>query len=153
MRLMEFLTPEEWAQFEQLIFDGAWKALATYQQQRASQRLQQMKPIAQLKPKATARNGQLARQAKRASHAAPPKPLPKPAPAKKLAPATAQASTSYNPVKTPKPLPASTRDAIVRPDMKSQEAIQLPSNMDQRGRAMLPKSKRGPNIWDMVNLD
>ncbi len=73
MRLMEFLTPEEWAQFEQLIFDGAWKALATYQQQRASQRLQQMKPIAQLKPKATARNGQLARKAKRASHAAPPK--------------------------------------------------------------------------------
>ena len=65
----------------------------------------------------------------------------------------AAAPVQYNPVKAPKPLPAPTRAAVVQPNINPQEHINLPPDMDQRGRAMLPKSKRGPNIWDLVNMD
>lgn len=151
MRLNEFVTPEEWAHLEQLIFDGAWKALATYQQQRATQRQQQMKPVTQLKPKATARKGQLARKAKRAPHAAPPKPLPKPAPARKPVPPTAPPSTSYNPIKTTKPLPASTSQKMTQ-QQPTKEAPMHSLDMDQRALSILPKSKRGIPIWDLVDM-
>lgn len=153
MRLVEFLSADELAQLDRLIFGGVWKALATYQQQRATLRQQQTQGMAQLKPLANQRKKQLAHNVKRAPHVAPPRQLPKPNPAvKKPAPPLA-APIQYNPVKAPKPLPAPTRAAVVQPNINPQEHINLPPDMDQRGRAMLPKSKRGPNIWDLVDMD
>lgn len=153
MRVNEFLSADELAQLERLIFDGVWSALSTYQQQRAKLCQQQTQGMEQMKPQAPQRKKQLTRKAQRAPHAAPPRPLPKPKTlAKKPAPPAA-APVNYNPVKAPKPLPAPTRTSVEQPENTPQEHINLPPDMDQRGRTMLPKSKRGPNIWDLVNLD
>ncbi len=152
MRLTEFLSADELVRLEQLIFNGAWAALNTYQQQREALRQQQTQGMEQMKPQATQRKKQLTRKAQRAPHAAPPRPLPKPKTlAKKPAPPPA-APVNYNPIKAPKPLPAPTRTSVEHPENTPQEHINLPPDMDQRGRAMLPKSKRGPNIWDLVNI-
>ncbi len=153
MRLVEFLSADELAQLEQLIFSGVWRALTTYQQQRTTLRQQQTQGMAQLKPAATQRKNHLARKAKRAPYAAPPRPLPKPKVSAKKPASPSAAPVNYNPVKAPKPLPAPTRTSVEQPNINPQEHINLPPDMDQRGRAMLPKSKRGPNIWDLVNMD
>lgn len=153
MRLMEFLSADELAQLDRLIFGSVWKALATYQQQRATLRQQQMQGMAQSKPAATQRKKHFSRKVKRPPHAAPPRQLPKPKPVLKNPVPPPAAPVQYNPVKAPKPLPEPTRAAVVQPNINPQEHINLPPDMDQRGRAMLPKSKRGPNIWDLVNMD
>jgi len=52
MRLNEFISEEEWLQLQKLVFDSTWRALTTYQQQRASQQRIASKPAATLKPQA-----------------------------------------------------------------------------------------------------
>ncbi len=153
MRLVEFLSADELAQLDRLIFSGVWRAMTTYQQQRVTLRQQKTQSMAQLKPAVTQRKNQLARKAKRATYAAPPRQLPKPKAVVKNPASPTVAPVNYTPIKAPKPLPAPTRAAVVQPNINPQEHINLPPDMDQRGRAMLPKSKRGPNIWDLVDMD
>jgi hypothetical protein len=50
MRLIEIISEEEWGRLQQLVFDAAWRALSTYQQQRATQMRMASKPIAKFKP-------------------------------------------------------------------------------------------------------
>ena len=145
MRIHEFISQAEWEKLAQLVYGNMLQAMANSGPRCAPKNAaKQTRTFNKVRPRTTKL---------RAPYAVPPKPLPKPAPIKKLASQPSQAAASYNPIKKPKPLPASTRDAIDRPDTHSQEAINLPSDMDQRGRAMLPKNKRGPAIWDMLNLD
>lgn len=145
MRLHEFISQAEWEKLAQLVYGNALQAIANFDP-----------PSTPKNPTKRVRTFNKVRSRSigfRAPYAAPPKPLPKPAPTQKLASVPAQASTSYNPIKKPKSLPASTRDVTAQDEMPSQEAINLPPDLDQRGRAMLPKNKRGPAIWDMLNLD
>ena len=151
MRLQEFLSAYELQQLEQLIYVNVYKALATYQQQQrlaAIQRQQVTTTTAKLKPNATKRKKQLANKVKRAPYAATPKPLPQP---KQPATPQPQSPKSYNPIKVPKPLPAPTRAVIKQPPVNQGENARALGNVDQRGRAMLPKHQRDTPIWDLVN--
>ncbi|WP_146180602.1 hypothetical protein [Limnohabitans curvus] len=149
MRLQEFLSADELQQLEQLIYANVYKALATYQQQQRLAVIQrQQDSTSTVKPQATKRKKQLASKVKRIAHVAVPKPLPQP-----QQQATPQPSIpkSYNPIKTAKPLPAPTRAAIKQPNVNQGENVRALGNVDQRGRAMLPKHQRDTPIWDLVN--
>lgn len=52
MRIQEIFSDEEWQRLEQLIYASAYKALAAYQQQRATQQRLATKSAATLKPQA-----------------------------------------------------------------------------------------------------
>jgi len=151
MRLIEFISEEEWGQLQQLVFDATWRALTTYQQQRATQQRIASKPAATLKPQAAKTAKALARKAQRIPHAAAPKPLPKPNP---LPQTKAEASPAYRPVKTVKPLPPTTRTAVAKTQSSSNKAVQQvmpqPPDIDQAARRMLPPDKRGPNSMDLL---
>jgi hypothetical protein len=151
MRLQEFLSTDELQQLEQLIYANVYKALATYQQQQrlaVIQRQQAMTMTPKSKPNGTKHKKQLANKAKRAPYAAPPKPLPQ---LKQPATPQPQAPKSYNPIKVPKPLPAPTRAAIKQSPVNQGENVKAIGNVDQRGRAMLPKHHRDTPIWDLIN--
>ena len=151
MRLHEFTTEEEWQRLEQLIYASAYKALAAYQQQRATQQRLATKSATTIKPQAAKTAKSLARKAKRILHAAQPKPLPKPSPQPH---AKAEATPAYRPVKTAKPLPPTTRMAVAKtpspPNKAVQQVMPLPPDMDQAARRMLPPNKRGPNPIDLL---
>ena len=151
MRLHEFTSEEEWQRFEQLIYTTVWRALSTYQQQRATQQRITSKPAATLKPQAAKTAKVLARKAKRPPYAATPKPLPKP---QHVPQAKAEATPTYRPVKTAKPLPPSTRTAVAKKNYPSNKTVQQvmpqPPDMDQAARRMLPPNKRGQNPIDLL---
>ena len=151
MRLHEFTSEEEWQRLEQLIYASTYKALAAYQQQRATQQRFTSKPAATLKPQAAKTAKVLARKAKRIPHAAPPRPLPKP---QHVPQAKAEATPTYRPVKTAKPLPTTTSMAVAKtqspPNKAVQQVMPLPPDMDQAARRMLPPNKRGPNPLDLL---
>ena len=158
MRLHEIFTDEEWQRLEQLIYATTYKALATYQQQRATQQRIASKPAATLKPQAMKKARALARKAKQPLHAAAPKPLPKASP---LPQAKAEATPAYRPVKTVKPLPPTTRMAVAKtkpqepqpaPSKAAPQSITSPNKIDQAARRMLPKSKQGLNPTDLLSL-
>ena len=152
MRIQEIFSDEEWQRLEQLIYASTHKALATYQQQRATQQRIATKPAATFKPQAAKAVKSLARKAKRPPHAAPPRPLPK---SKHVPQAKAEATPVYRPVKTVKPLPPSTRTTVAKTQSASNKAVQqvlpLPPDMDQAARRMLPLDKRGPNPMDLLS--
>lgn len=154
MRLHEFSTEEEWQRLEQLIYATTWKALATYQQQRATQQRVATKPAATLKPQAAKKAKALARKAKQPPHAAPPKALPKPVLQTQN---QAAAPKAYRPVKTATPLPPTTRMAVakVQPAIKkpAPPSITDPNAIDQATRKWLPKDKQGMNPIDLLSLD
>ena len=156
MRLQEIFTDEEWQRLEQLIYASTYKALAAYQQQRATQQPIANKPAATLKPKVAKKAKTLARKAKRIPHAAPPRPLPKP---QQVPQAKAEATPAYRPVKTATPLPPTTRMAVTRAKPAAPKPVQTkpappavtdPNHIDQAARRMLPPDKRGPNPIDLV---
>lgn len=152
MRLHEIFTDEEWQRLEQLIYATTYKALATYQQQRAVQQRIASKPAATLKPQAAKKAKALARKAKQPQHAAQPKALPKPV---LQTQSQASAPQAYRPVKTTKPLPPTTRMAMTkaRPVIKkpAPPSITDPNALDQAARRMLPQDKRGPNVIDLIS--
>ncbi|WP_146180607.1 hypothetical protein [Limnohabitans curvus] len=149
MRLQEFLSADELQQLEQLIYANVYKALATYQQQQRLAVIQrQQDSTSTVKPQATKRKKQLASKVKRTPHVAAPKPLPQPKPQVTPQPSIPK---SYNPIKAAKPLPAPTRAAIKQPPVNQGENARALGNVDQRGRAMLPKHQRDTPIWDLVN--
>jgi hypothetical protein len=151
MRLYEFLSNEDWQQLEQLIYSSTWKALATYQKQRATQQRIASKPTATLKPQATKKAKALARKANRPPHAAPPKPLPKPV---LQTQSQASAPQAYRPVKTAKPLPPTTRTAIATaPKQTAPSTVMNLGDIDQATRQWLPKNKQGMNPIDLLSLD
>lgn len=153
MRLHEFTSEEEWQRFEQLIYTTVWKALSTYQQQRATQQRIVNKPAATFKPQAAKT---VARKAKRPPHATQPRPLPKP---QHVPQTKAEATPAYRPVKTVKPLPPTTRMAVAKaqprtaqpvPNKPAPQSITNPNAIDQAARRMLPQDKRGPNVIDLI---
>ena len=153
MRLHEIFTDEEWQRLEQLIYASTYKALAAYQQQRATQQRLASKPAATLKPQVANKAKALARKVKLPPHAAPPKALPKP-----VLQTQSQATTphqAYRTVKTTKPLPPTTRMAMTkaRPVIKkpAPPSISDPNAVDQAARRMLPPDKRGPNPIDLIS--
>ena len=156
MRLSEFISEEEWQRLQQLVFDATWRALSTYQQQRATHQRITNKPAATLKPQTAKKAKSLARKAKRIPHAAPPRPLPKP---QQVPQAKAEATPAYRPVKTATPLPPSTRMAVARakpvapkPAPKpASPSITDPNHIDQAARRILPPDKRGPNPIDLIS--
>lgn len=159
MRLHEFTSEEEWQRLEQLTYASAYKAIAAYQQQRATQQRIASNPAATLKPQVAKKAKTLARKAKRIPHAAPPKPLPKPSP---LPQAKAEATPAYRPVKTTTPLPPTTRMAVAKAkpaihnasiNRPAPPAITNPNAIDQAARRMLPKNKQGQNPTDLLSLD
>jgi hypothetical protein len=113
MRLQEFISPDEWQQLDQMIFNATWKALNMYQQQRAAEQTVTQKPaakpVARLKPSVAKRVKSLPKRQKPVPYAAPPKPFPKAAPQPQVIPA---ATTTYRPVKTTKSLPPTTRATV-----------------------------------------
>jgi len=151
MRLHEIFNEEEWQRLEQLIYASTYKALAAYQQQRATQQRLATKPAATLKPQVAKKARALARKAKQPPHAAPPKALPKPV---LQTQSQASAPQAYRPVKTAKPLPPTTRMAMTkaRPVIKkpAPPSITDPNAVDQAARRMLPPDKRGSNPIDLV---
>jgi hypothetical protein len=152
MRLHEIFTDEEWQRLEQLIYATTYKALATYQQQRATQQRIASKPAATLKPQAMKKARALARKAKQPPHAAPPKALPKPV----LQPQSqASAPQAYRPVKTTKPLPPTSRTAIAKsqptPKPTAPSTVINLGDIDQATRQWLPTNKRGPNPIDLIS--
>jgi hypothetical protein len=159
MRIQEIFTDQEWQRLEQLIYASTYKAIAAYQQQRATQQRIATKPAATFKPQAAKTAKALARKAKRIPHAAPPKPLPKPNP---LPQAKAEATPAYRPVKTATPLPPTTRMAITKARAQAPQpvakatlhpSITNPNEIDQAARRMLPKNKQGQNPIDLLSLD
>ena len=151
MRIQEIFTDEEWQRLEQLIYASTYKAIAAYQQQRATQQRIASKPVATLKPQVAKKAKALARKAQRPPQAAAPKPLPKPTPLPK---AKAEATPAYRPVKTAKPLPPTTRMAVAKVHPASNkpapQSITDPNAVDQAARRMLPPNKRGPNMADLL---
>ena len=151
MRIQEIFTDEEWQQLEQLIYASTYKALAAYQQQRATQQPISKKPVAILKPQVAKKAKTLARKTKRIPHAAPPRPLPKPNP---VVQAKAEATPAYRPVKTARPLLPTTRVAVAKtqspPNKALQQVMPQPPDIDQAARRMLPPDKRGPNPVDLL---
>ena len=159
MRLQEFISEEEWQRLEQLIYASTYKAIAAYQQQRATQQRIASKPAATLKPQTAKKTKTLARKAKRIPHAAPPRPLPKP---QQLPPAKAEATPAYRPVKTAAPLPPTTRMAVAKPQPRTPlpasnkpvpPSITDPNHIDQAARRILPKHKPGQTPVDLLSLD
>ena len=157
MRLNEFISEEEWLQLQKLVFDSTWRALTSYQQQRAIQQRIATNPAATLKPQAAKKAKALARKAKRSPHAAPPKPLPKP---KQQPQAKAETHAAYRPVKTATPLPPTTRMAADRVQPRAVQPAPKPTaptpvmnlgDVDQATRMWLPPSKRGPNVIDLIS--
>ena len=152
MRLHEIFTDEEWQRLEQLIYASTYKALAAYQQQRATQQRLASKPVATLKPQVANKAKALARKVKLPPHAAPPKALPKPV---LQTQSQASAPQAYRPVKTAKPLPPTTRMAMAKakPVTKkpAPQSIIDPNAVDQAARRMLPQDKRGPNVIDLIS--
>jgi hypothetical protein len=154
MRLQEIFTNEEWQRLEQLIYATTYKALVTYQQQRAVQQRIASKPAATLKPSAMKKARALARKAKQPPHAAPPKALPKPV---QQPQSQTSAPQAYRPVKTTKPLPPTTRMAMAK--AKAKPVIKKPAPpsitdlnaVDQAARRMLPQDKRSPNVIDLIS--
>ncbi|PUE59741.1 hypothetical protein B9Z44_09235 [Limnohabitans curvus] len=143
------MSADELQQLEQLIYANVYKALATYQQQQRLAVIQrQQDSTSTVKPQATKRKKQLASKVKRTPHVAAPKPLPQPKPQVTPQPSIPK---SYNPIKAAKPLPAPTRAAIKQPPVNQGENARALGNVDQRGRAMLPKHQRDTPIWDLVN--
>ena len=156
MRIQEIFSDEEWQQLEQLIYASTYKALAAYQQQRATQQRLATKPTATLKPQVAKKAKTLARKANRIPRAAPPRPLPKP---QQVPQAKAEATPAYRPVKTATPLPPTTRMAVAKaklpaskpvPNKPAPPSITDPNHIDQAARRMLPPDKRGPNPIDLV---
>ncbi|MEY4340524.1 MAG: hypothetical protein RL541_28 [Pseudomonadota bacterium] len=156
MRLFEFLSPDELQQLEQLIYQNVYKALVTYQQQRAIQQHIATKPTATLKPKVAKRAKALSRKAKRAPHAATPKALPRP---KQQPQASAETHAAYRPVKTTTPLPPTTRMAVAKTQPRTNQTAPKPSalnpvmnlgDLDQAARRLLPTDKRGTNPIDLI---
>ena len=156
MRIQEIFTDEEWQRLEQLIYASTYKALAAYQQQRATQQPISKKPVAILKPQVAKKAKTLARKTKRIPHAAPPRPLPKPNP---VVQAKAEATPAYRPVKTARPLLPTTRVAVARakptatkpaPNKPAPPSITDPNFVDQATRQWLPPDKRGPNPIDLI---
>ena len=156
MRIQEIFSDEEWQRLEQLIYASTYKALATYQQQRATQQRISTKPAATFKPQATKTAKAVTRKAKRPSHATPPRPLPKP---QNVPQAKAEATPAYRPVK---PLPPTTRMAMTKvraqapqpvPNKPAPPSITNPMAVDQAARRMLPKNKQGQNPIDLLSLD
>ena len=151
MRLHEIFTDEELQRLEQLIYATTYKALAAYQQQRATQQRIASTPAATLKPQAMKKTKALARKAKQPPHAAPPKALPKPVQQTQSQTSTPQA---YRPVKSAKPLPPTTRMAMAKakPVTKkpAPQSITDPNAVDQAARRMLLPDKRGPNMADLL---
>ena len=159
MRLMEFVSEEEWRQLQQLVFNATWRALTMYQQQRATQQRIATKPAAALKPQAAKTAKALARKAKRPPHAAAPKSLPNPNP---LPQAKAEVTQTYRPVKTATPLPPTTRMAVAKakpaapkpvPNKTAPPSITGLNHIDQATRRWLPPEKKGPNPIDLLSLD
>ena len=154
MRLNEFISEEEWLQLQKLVFDSTWRALTTYQQQRATQQRIATKPAATLKPQAAKKAKALARKAKRPPHAAPPKALPKPV---LQTHSQASAPQAYRPIKTAKPLPPTTRTAIAKsqpaPKPTAPTTVMNLGDIDQATRQWLPKNKQGMNPIDFLSLD
>jgi hypothetical protein len=152
MRLQEIFTDEEWQRLEQLIYASTYKALAAYQQQRATQQRLASKPVATLKPQVANKAKALARKVKLPPHAAPPKALPKPV---LQTQSQASAPQAYRPVKTAKPLPPTTRMAMAKakPVTKkpAPQSITDPNAVDQAARRMLPQDKRDPNVIDLIS--
>lgn len=152
MRLQEFISPEEWQQLEQLIYATTWRALSTYQQQRASQQRISSRAAATLKPQVAKKAKALARKATHRPHAAPPRPLPKP---QNVPPAKAEATPAYRPVKTVKQLPPSTRAVLAKsqplPKSTAPSPVMNFGNVDQAARRWLPPDKRGPNDIDLIS--
>ncbi len=153
MRLHEIFTDEEWQRLEQLIYASTYKALAAYQQQRATQQRLASKPAATLKPQVANKAKALARKVKLPPHAAPPKALPKPV---LQTQSQASAPQAYRLIKTVKPLPPpTTRMAMTkaRPVIKkpAPPSITDPNAVDQAARRMLPQDKRGPNVIDLIS--
>ena len=152
MRLQEFISEEEWQRLEQLIYASTYKALAEYQQQRATQQHFATKPAASFKPQVAKKAKTLARKTKQPPHATPPRPLPKP---QHIPQAKAEATPVYRPIKTVKPLPPTTRMAMTkaRPVIKkpAPPSITDPNAVDQAARRMLPQDKRGPNVIDLIS--
>jgi hypothetical protein len=156
MRLQEFISEEEWQRLEQLIYASTYKALAAYQQQRAVEQRIAAKPVAKLKPQVAKKSRALARKAKQPPHAAPTRPLPKP---QQEPQAKAEATPTYRPVKTVKPLPPTTRMAMAKvqprtaqsvPNKPAPQSITDPNHIDQAARRILPPDKRGPNPINLV---
>ena len=156
MRLIEIISEEEWGKLQQLVFDAAWRALSTYQQQRATQIRMASKPIAKFKPQVAKTAKALARKVKPSPHAAAPKQLPKSVP---QAQTKAPSPQPYRPVKTTTPLPPTTRKALATaqprtpqslPSKAVQHVMPQPTDMDQAGRRMLPANRRGQNPIDML---
>ena len=152
MRLHEIFTNEEWQRLEQLIYASTYKALAAYQQQRATQQRITGKPAATLKPQAAKKAKTLARKAKRIPHAAPPRALPKP---QHVPQAKAEATPVYRPIKTVKPLQPTTRIAMAKPQPLAKTtappSMTNPNEIDQAARRMLPLDKRGINPINLFN--
>ena len=155
MRLIEIISEEEWGRLQQLMFDAAWRALSTYQQQRATQMRMASKPIAKFKPQVAKKAKALASKAKQLPHAAAPKQLPKPV---QQPQSKAPAPKAYRPVKTTTPLPPTTRKALASVQPRAtqatpkvvQQVMPQPTDIDQAGRRMLHKDKRGQNPLDML---
>jgi hypothetical protein len=151
MRLHEIFTDEEWQRLEQLIYATTWRALATYQQQRATQQ-RITNPTATLKPQVAKKAKSLARKATRPPHAAQPKPLQKFNP---LPQAKAEAIPAYRPIKTVKPLPPTTRMAMAKsqpaPKPTTPSTVMNLGDVDQATRRWLSPDKRGPNPIDLIS--
>lgn len=151
MRLIEFISDDEWGRLQQLVFDAAWRALSTYQQQRATQMRMASKPIAKFKPQVAMNAKAPARKAKQAPHAAAPKQLPKPMPQPL---AKTPAPQAFRPIKTTTPLPPTTRMAVAKAKPAANKhvppSITDPNAIDQAARRMLPPDKRGPNMADLL---
>mgnify|MGYP000535328244 CR=1 FL=1 len=157
MRLNEFISEEEWQRLQKLVFDSTWRALTTYQQQRATQQRIATKPAAIFNPQVAKKAKALARKAKRSPHAAPPKPLPKP---KQQPQAKADTHSAYRPVKTTTPLPPTTRMAAARAQPRTNQPSSKPTtptpvmnlgDVDQATRMWLPLNKRGSNVIDLIS--
>jgi hypothetical protein len=156
MRLQEFISKEEWQRLEQLIYASTYKALAAYQQQRATPQRIAAKPVAKLKPQVAKKARALARKAKQPPHAAPPRALPNP---QHVPQAKAEATPVYRPIKTVKQLPPTTRMAMAKaqprtaqpvPNKPAPQSITDPNHVDQAARRILPPDKRGPNPINLV---
>ena len=154
MRLQEFISEEEWQRLEQLIYASTYKALAAYQQQRATPQRLASKPVATLKPQVANKAKALARKVKLPPYAAPPKALPKPV---LQTQSQASAPQAYRPVKTAKPLPPTTQTAIAKsqpaPKQTAPSTVMNLGDVDQATRQWLPADKRGQNPTVLLSLD
>ena len=147
MKLHEIISTDEWQKLQQLVFDGTWEALSTYQQQRIASI-----PAPTLKPQRARATKAVAKKVKKAPQAAPPRPLPKPQHAPQ---AKAEANPTYRPVKTAthhsyvcgKNKTSCTQALTNKP---APQSINDSNHMDQAARRMLPPDKRGSNPINLL---